>query len=298
MVTFLNFPRVRLDEIRGLQAIIIGVPFDRLCFSRKGSKKAPDAIRRASLIYSGWIPDLDIDVCEGSIGDAGNLKFAFFFSINRCLSLIEDAFMRISSEGVPFVAMGGDHSISFPIIRGISKNVGSLGILWLDAHLDFMKEYPRGFRLSYATVLRNIIEKCNVNPRNIAVIGFRGYSTVPNEYRDARKLGLNVISSDVVKKDIRMIIRKITEIFEDTDVVYVSLDVDVIDPAWAPGVSNPEPAGLSPTELITLIRGIRGDVVGFDLVEVTPTYDSNGITCSLCSIFIIEMLARILQTDK
>lgn len=292
MRTFLNFPRVRPDEVRGLDAVVFGIPFDKLSFTRRGSKYAPDAIRRASRIYSGWIPELHVDISEKAVGDSGNVKLPLFGK-SRYFSAIMRYSQTISSSEVPFVALGGDHSITLPIIRSLTKDRERLGLLWLDAHLDFMKEYPKGYTISHATVLRRIVEMCGIDPHKVVVLGFRGYASVPYEYDDAKRFGIEIIGPRALKENVHGVLKKISEKFEDVDGVYISLDVDVIDPAWAPAVSTPEVGGLAPTDVIMIIRGVDCEIVGCDLVEVTPPYDRGGITCLLGAILVIELLARL-----
>lgn len=297
MNTFLEFPKVEIDEIKGLDAVIFGVPFDDLSTYRKGPKYAPQAIRKASDCYDPYVPDLDFDFSNLNIADLGDIQLGSNDPLEN-LSKIENFVDPICKENVRFAAFGGDHSITLPIMKSLNKIFNRVGLIWIDAHLDFWEEYPDGIKISHATVLKRILENTNLSPKNVINLGFRAFGSSPTEKKDAEKFGVKVISTknlfqEKILKKVSVIVR---ELSENVEVLHVSIDMDVLDPAFAPGVTNPEPGGISTRNLFDLIEIVGRYASSFDIVELAPPYDISEITAHTAATIAIQTLGMMLNS--
>ena len=298
MYTFLGFPKVAIDEIKELDAVIFGVPFDDLSTYRKGPKYAPKAIRKASECYDPYVPDLDFDFSNFNIADLGDVKLGSNDPLEN-LSKIEDFANSICRERVRFAVFGGDHSVTLPIAKALSKNFKKVGLIWIDAHLDFWEEYPEGIKISHATVLKRILETTNISAKNVINLGFRAYGSAPYEKRYAEKYGVKIISTkDLFKKEtLRQIDTIVKEISENVEALHVSIDIDVLDPAFAPGVTNPEPGGISTRDLLNILEIIGRYNFSFDVVELAPPYDISEITAHAATVITIQALGLMLSSN-
>lgn len=298
MHTFLEFPKVEIDEIKGLDAVIFGIPFDDLSTYRRGPKYAPQAIRKASDCYDPYVPDLDFDFSSFSIADLGDVHLDSSDPLEN-LSRVENFVDSICKENVRFVAFGGDHSITLPIIKSLSKRFKKVGLIWIDAHLDFWEEYPDGVKISHATVLKRILETTNVSPKNVINFGFRAFGSSPTEKRDAERFGVKVISTKTLFQEttLKQISAMVGELSESVEVLHVSIDMDVLDPAFAPGVTNPEPGGISTRDLFNLIEIVGCHTSSFDIVELAPPYDVSEVTAHTAAAITIQMLGTMLKIN-
>lgn len=273
---------------------LVGVPFDSTNSFRSGSRFAPMHIRLAShsletySFRSGLSLEENPPVDEGDIAVVHGSAEATL----RNVSVVAEEIFRSRRAGF----IGGDHIITYGVVEGLIKALGKTPcVLVLDAHLDFRPDYL-GFKYSHACVTRRVSEL--VGARNIMVLGFRAVDA--GELREARGAGLNMINSyELQKMTLRETLNKVRDFLSTCSHTYVSLDTDVIDPAYAPGVATPEPEGLQPTVVIDLITEVVDKkTTGFDLVEVNPLVDSGNITSFLAAKILIEISARFLSTLK
>lgn len=298
MSTFLGLPKVEIGTIKGLDAVIFGVPFDDLSTYRKGPKYAPKAIRKASECYDPYVPDLDFDFSNFNVADLGDIKLDSNNPIEN-LSKIEDFTSIICKERIKFAVLGGDHSITFPITKALSKNFEKIGLIWIDAHLDFYEEYPEGIKISHATVLKRILENTNISAKNILNLGFRAYGSAPHEKRDAEKHGIKIITTKKLFKEetLKQIDSMVKEISENVEALHVSIDMDILDPAFAPGVTNPEPGGISTRNLLNILEAIGPYISSFDVVELAPPYDISEISAHAAAAITIQTLGLMLSSN-
>ncbi len=266
---------------------VVGVPFDSTNSFRGGSRFAPVKVRLASQSLETYSfrahSDLELNppVDEGDVavvhGDA-----------EATLKAVAEVAHYLTSEGrIPFF-IGGDHTVTYGIVEGVVRALGKPPcILILDAHLDLRNEYL-GFRLSHACTARRVSEV--VGPDRVFLIGVR--AACRDEVLDARRLGINYITShDLLRKTLRESVNKVRAWLEGCDAVYVSIDADVIDPAYAPGVATPEPEGLTPTYVLDLLwKVVDGRFVGADLVEINPMADYSDVTSFLGAKILIELM--------
>lgn len=247
--------------------VICGVPFDGTSSYRVGSRFAPDEMRAASYNFETYSSFFDFDLADADIHDAGNLEVAD--TIDKTLSAISLFADKFVNDGKIPVMLGGEHSLSYPFVKACKKKYPELGFVVLDAHMDLREEY-RDEKNSHACISRHVIDDIT---RKFVSIGIR--SGAKEEYEYVRENNIKMFSSeDVHSKGIEKIISEIRDFIKGP--VYLSIDMDAIDPAYAPALGTPEPYGITPRDVRTVISCLAPYVVGFDLVEIAPAYDSGG----------------------
>jgi agmatinase len=265
--------------------ISFGVPYDLTSSFRPGSRYGPEYVRRFSANIECNSYFRDFDATQALIYDAGNI--AFDYRLPTMLKRVYRLSRIIDSMGKIPIMIGGEHTFTLPAVQALKRHSPSLVIL--DAHLDLRDEYC-GLRLNHATYLRRLREKRPDIP--MLVVGARGYDRSEAGY--AEKNGITVISSRECENTAK-IHETIGGFVEGRD-VYVSVDMDVLDPGYAPGVGNPESGGLTTNQLLEIIQMMEGArIIGFDLMEVSPLYD-NGATAAAAGRILVELLAVISGT--
>ena len=272
----------------------IGVPFDSTNSFRSGSRFAPIHVRLASHSLETYSFRNGIALEENPPVDEGDVAVVHgsVEATLKNISVVAEELFK--TRKVAFV--GGDHIITYGVIEGLLNSMRKPPcVLVLDAHLDFRSDYL-GFKYSHACVTRRVSELIGV--RNIMVLGFRAVDT--RELREAREAGLSMINSyELHKATLREIVGRVRDFLSTCSHTYVSLDMDVIDPAYAPGVSTPEPEGLQPTLVIDLLTNIIDEKTsGVDLVEVNPLVDVGDITSFLAAKILIEIFTRFLNLAR
>ncbi len=262
--------------------VIFGVPYDKTSSFRYGARLAPREIRTASWNFETFDISLGIDFSDIPIHDYGDIDVEEKES-REMIEEISKLTRKIVESGKIPVALGGEHTISV----GAIENFDDIHVIFLDAHLDFRDEYENN-KYSHACTLRRIADRVGVS--NITALGIR--SAEKTELEEARKEGLKIITSREIRhQGIENILKEMSKDLDKQN-IYLSLDFDVIDPSHAPGVSTPEPFGLSPEDIIKVIENFSNRMVGFDLVEVCPTYDM-GITSILAAKIIRIAIAEM-----
>lgn len=257
--------------------VVFGVPFDATSSYRTGSRWAPQAIREASYNFEVYNPHYDLELSNVPVYDAGNLDVEV--GVEDALLEVETFARRLYKDGKLPIMLGGEHSLTYPMV----KTSGVDSVLVLDAHLDLREEYG-GTRWNHASVSRRILEDVT---NSYASIGVRSGSK--KEYEYAREEEILFYSSDKVRDEgIKPILEEIKETLGDT--IYLSVDMDALDPGFAPGLGTPEPFGLTPWDVREVIRFFAPRIIGLDVVETTPEYD-NGETASLAAKLIREFIA-------
>ncbi|MEM1797285.1 MAG: agmatinase [Zestosphaera sp.] len=272
----------------------VGVPFDSTNSFRSGSRFAPIHIRLAShsletySFRNGLALEENPPVDEGDVAVVhGNAEA----TLRNVSAVAEELFKNRKTAFV-----GGDHIITYGIIKGFLNAIGKPPcVLVLDAHLDFRPDYL-GFRYSHACATRRTSEVVGV--KNLMVLGFRAVDS--RELREAREAGLNMINSyELNRMTLREVVSKVRDFLTTCSHTYVSLDMDVIDPAYAPGVSTPEPEGLQPTLVMDLLTNIIDEKTsGLDLVEVNPLVDLGDVTSFLAAKILIEVFTKFLSVIR
>jgi agmatinase len=269
--------------------VIVGVPLDVTSSFRPGSRFAPLTIRQASLNMESHSFISGEDLEDLRICDAGDLHVSG--GVQETLERLRLVTEEITSKGKIPVFIGGEHTLTLGAVKGIRGNVT---VLSFDAHLDLRNEYLDQL-VCHGTVMRRISELENVSA--IVEVGTRGACKEELEY--AKKHEINFITSlQLLKDGTQDVAEKINDVIGESDKIYLSVDMDVFDPSSAPAVQTPEPLGLSPLEVLTLLsKTCSKRIVGFDVVEVTPQYD-NGVTSIQATKTIFEVLSFIHKDKK
>jgi agmatinase len=285
--TFMRLPHIpRAEE---LDIALIGVPFDGGTTYRPGPRFGPRNIRVQSAMIRPWNPVLKVNPFERwRIADFGDL------SINP-LS-IDDTYQRITEQldavlraGARPVCVGGDHSILLPILRAIHKHHGPVAFVQFDAHGDTWGGYF-GSPHSHGTPVKYAIEEGLIEKGCALQVGLRGQVYGEEDFDFARKHRIQIITSEEIHRGgMELIRRRLRKLRSHS--VYLTLDIDVVDPAFAPGTGTPQVGGLSSAQMLDLVRSLQGlKLVGCDLVEVSPPYDNGEITSLLAANLLYELI--------
>jgi len=261
---------------------LFGVPYDRTCSFRGGSRYAPRAIREASYNFETYMMDHQRDIREVPVADLGDTP-AFGPSAEMVEGVTKMATAVVRAGKIPIV-VGGEHSLAPAVVRAFPKDVGVIGI---DAHLDFRDQYLED-RWSHACSARRIAD--HVGVEHVVYMGVRSYSA--EEREDLERLGLTYVSVyDIHDRGIRAATERALKSV-NRDKIYLTIDMDGVDPAYAPAVGNPEPFGLAPLQVKNVIARLAPDLVGMDLNEVSPAWDF-GQTTVLAARLIREAIMAI-----
>ena len=296
--TFLKSPYVEnVREIGRYDVAVVGAPFDMGTTYRSGARFGPQAVRQISALYDSYSPDIGMDLLEEiSIGDAGDI-FVIPSNIEKTFDQIELGLSHILGAGAFPVIIGGDHSIGYPDAKALAKHIdGKLGIVHFDRHIDTaettMDERMHTTHWSHATKLPN------VPPSNLVQIGIGGWIGNHSGVEVAERIDTTVITMfDVEELGVDRAMDIALEIaWKDVDAVYLSFDIDVFDPGFAPGTGTPEPGGMTPREGLHAVRRVaREGLIGMDLVEIAPPYDHADLTSQLGARVIMDTLATLVQ---
>jgi agmatinase len=289
--TFARCPYV--ESPAGVDVGFVGIPFDTATSYRSGARFGPEAIRSGSSLLRPWHPPLAVDVFEGrSVADLGDLAVTPG-NAEKTAAQIAEALGAVLAAGVTPIVLGGDHSIVLGELRAHAAAAGEpLALVLLDAHADTWDQYY-GERYFHGTPFRRALEEGLLVPERSFLAGMRGPLYAASDLGDARAMGFEILSTD----ELRALTpteygRRVRERVGDGP-VYLSFDIDVIDPAFAPATGTPEVAGLLPHEALGFIRALAGmRFSGFDVVEVSPPYDDAGqVTALLAANIAYEFLA-------
>lgn len=274
-------------------AYVLGLCWDKSSSFRRGSAKAPGMIRdyTSSKLYNPYT-EVGVNLKDHwRIYDLGDVNPPSFID---AITMVRDMVSKLTGSKLD-IFLGGDHSTTYIALKALMEaSNGSWGLVYFDSHPDLYESY-NGDPYSHACTLRRIIDDSLVDPKHIVQVGIRAATAGQLDY--ARKRAIRVFStSDVYKMRAREISLIIKKILSGVDNIYVSFDVDVLDPAFAPGVGNPEGGGVTLRNLIDIIHDFKGlNIHAFDVVEANPDYDCKGITFYSISKFIREMLGVCLK---
>lgn len=286
--TMMRLPAATSPE--GLAACFVGVPFDIGTSNRAGARFGPRQIRAESCLLRPYnmatraAPFDSLQVAD--LGDVAINTFNLLDSLKR----IEAAYDAIAAAGAKPLTMGGDHTIVLPILRALAKVHGAIGIVHVDAHADISDDMF-GERYAHGTPFRRAIEEGLIDPKRMVQIGLRGTGYTAEDFDWPRSHGVRVVAAeDCWYRSLAPLMAEVRESF-GRGPVYISFDIDGLDPSCAPGTGTPEIGGLTTIQGLEIIRGCRGlDVIGGDLVEVAPPYDASGNTSLLAANLLYEML--------
>jgi arginase len=260
---------------------LLGIPFDGQSSYLRGAAEAPAKIREAlGCDASNQWTETGVDLgVKGIYGDAGDLVFAGA-SEQDAFAAIESGVSTLIGQGKRAVSLGGDHSITFPIIKAVAKKYSELTIFHFDAHPDLYDEFE-GNRSSHACPFARIMESGLA--KRLVQIGIRTING--HQWEQAKRFGVEVIEMRHLPAYARL---------KAAGPVYISFDMDVLDPAYAPGVSHREPGGMSVREAIAHLHAVEGEIVGADVVEYNPVRDVSGMTATVAAKILKEILGKMI----
>jgi agmatinase len=292
ITTFVRCPATR--DLAGLDVAVVGLPYDSGTSYRSGARFGPRKIREASLMLWGYNNPLGVrplDVLRvADYGDANVIPP----SILDTMANVEAEVGAVLAAGAALLALGGDHSLSLPLLRAHARRHGPLGVVHFDSHPDTWQSEFGGQRYSHGTPFRRALEEKLIDPARYIQVGLRGPTSGSRDWQDARDMGVRVVTMDeAAALGVPAVVEAIRAVAGQGP-TYVSLDIDSADPAFAPGTGTPEVGGFTSYQLLQLVRGLRGlRLVGFDLVEVSPPYDHGDITAILAANLAFEFLSLL-----
>jgi agmatinase len=289
--TFARLPRI--DEVSDVDVAVVGVPFDGGVSYRPGARLGPAHVRASSRLLRPYNPAADVEpFATQQVVDAGDLAVNPF-DIETAIREVEDGARSLLERAGRLVTIGGDHTIALPLLRAMAAKHGPVAVVHFDAHLDTWDTYF-GAAYTHGTPFRRASEEDLLDRSACLHVGTRGPLYAGSDLADDTGLGFQVVGS-VEMDDLgaRGVVERIRDRVGDRP-VYVSVDIDVLDPAFAPGTGTPEAGGLSSRELLAILRGFADlNLVGADVVEVAPAYDHAEITGIAAAHVVYELLSAL-----
>jgi len=289
IATFAHLPQ--LSEVSDVDVAIVGVPFDTGVSYRPGARFGPNHVRESSRLLRPYNPAVNVSpFATQQVVDAGDIA-ANPFDIEEAISSIHKSYDQLSERAKKIVTIGGDHTITLPILRSLKAKHGPISVVHFDAHLDTWDSYF-GADYTHGTTFRRASEEGLLDPEGCMHIGIRGPLYAAKDLTDDKALGFQIFSSvEFQDLGVNAAIEKM-KARVGTRPVYISIDIDVLDPAHAPGTGTPEAGGLTSRELLSVVRATAGmNVIGADIVEVAPAYDHAQITGIAASHVMYELIS-------
>lgn len=291
IATFARLPR--REDVEHADVAVVGAPFDGGVSYRPGARFGPAHVREASRLLRPYNPAQDVEPFGAQqVVDAGDIAINPF-DIDAAIAEIEAAAAELTADGTRLVTIGGDHTIALPLLRNVAKQHGPVAVVHFDAHLDTWDTYF-GAPITHGTPFRRASEEGLIDLEASLHVGIRGPLYSRDDLRDDGRLGFAIISSIEFETEglARAIERMLARLGDRP--VYLSIDIDVLDPAHAPGTGTPEAGGLTSRELLAMLRALAGTrLVGADVVEVSPAYDHAQLTAVAASHVVYEILSAM-----
>jgi agmatinase len=287
--TFARLPR--REDVDVCDVAVLGIPFDSGVTYRPGARFGPQGVRTGSRLLRGYHPALDVSPFQvQQVVDAGDVA-CNPFDIAEAIGQIEAGADEVLASASKLLSIGGDHTIALPLLRAMHRRHGPIALLHFDAHLDTWDTYF-GAAYTHGTPFRRAWEEGLLLEDKATHVGIRGPLFSPEDLVDDARFGFEIVTAmDVLDEGRKAIADRVRSRLGDAP-VYVSIDIDVLDPAFAPGTGTPEAGGLTSRELLGTLRGLAGiRLVGADIVEVAPPFDHAEVTAVAASHVAYELLA-------
>jgi guanidinopropionase len=291
IATFMLLPAAASPE--GLDVALIGIPYDGGVSYRPGARFGPRAVREQSSLIRSWHPVLKVHPFERlRVADCGDIDVNPS-SIEATYAAITAKIDAVVAAGAAPVCVGGDHSITLGILRSLAKRHGPLGIVHFDAHPDTWDQYF-GSKYFHGTPFRRAVEERLIDPARMIQIGIRGPLYGPEDFAFHDEHGIEVVRIEAIKEEGTAPVAARLARLRGAP-IYCSFDIDAVDPAFAPGTGTPEVGGLTSYEAQALVRALAGlELVGADVVEVSPPYDGPGqVTALLAANLLFELVCLL-----
>ena len=281
-------------DARGLDVAICGVPLDIGTSNRVGTRYGPRQIRTESVLvrpYGMATGAAPFDSFQ--VADTGDVALNAY-NLGKSIEIIERHYDGILAHGAKPVTLGGDHTIALPILRALAKKHGPMALVHVDAHAD-INDTMFGEKVAHGTIFRRAIEEGLVDPTRMVQIGLRATGYAADDFDWSRRQGVRVVTAEECwYKSLAPLMAEVRALIGPEHPAYLSFDIDGLDPSVAPGTGTPEPGGLTTPQGLEIIRGCFGlNLVGCDLVEVSPPYDTTGNTALLAANLVFEMLCSL-----
>ena len=289
--TFMRAPHV--TDLAGVDAVVYGIPFDTATSYRSGPRFGPEAIRSASALIRPYNPALGVNVVDAlSLVDYGDVPVSPG-DTERTYGQVEEALAPIVDAGIFPVALGGDHSITLAELRALARRYGPLALVQLDSHGDTWEQYF-GQKFFHGTTFKRAVEEGVVDASASVQAGMRGSLYGAEDIDVAKELGFTVLTTDELRDLGAASYGKLVLDTVGDRPVFMSFDIDFLDPAFAPGTGTPEVGGFSTAEALAFLRALRGvKLAGCDVVEVSPPYDGPGMQTALAAANVVYDLLSL-----
>ncbi|CAL4124267.1 unnamed protein product [Meganyctiphanes norvegica] len=288
IASFMRLP-VQQDT-KGLDACFVGIPMDIGASNRSGTRMGPRQIRCESVLIRPFSMGTHAAPFQSlQVADIGDIRFNTF-NLPEAVVDIRTEYEKIIKDGCIPLTLGGDHTITYPILQAIKDKYGPVGLVHVDAHAD-ISDTMLGAKITHGTPFRRAVEEGLIDPHATVQIGLRGTGYSPVDFDWSRQQGFRVVQAEECwHKSLTPLMEEVRAMMGDR-LVYLSFDIDGIDPGFCPGTGTPEIGGLTPIQALEIVRGCRGlNLVGCDLVEVSPPYDPAGTTAIMGANLLYEML--------
>lgn len=291
IATFARLPRI--EDVPRADIAVVGIPFDSGVSYRPGTRFGPSHVRESSRLLRPYNPAQDVSpFAVAQVVDAGDIPVNPF-DLTEAVTEVERAALALGGQVQRIVTIGGDHTVALPLLRAVAATHGPVAVLHFDAHLDTWDTYF-GAPITHGTPFRRASEEGLIDLTASCHVGTRGPLYSKQDLEDDERLGFSIVSSEYIEEHgVEAGIQRILQRVGDKP-LYVSIDIDVLDPAHAPGTGTPEAGGLTSRELLRILRALgETDIVGADVVEVSPAYDHAQITGIAASHVVYELVSLL-----
>ncbi|MEV7576955.1 MULTISPECIES: agmatinase [unclassified Microbacterium] len=291
IATFARLPRI--EDVPRADIAVVGIPFDSGVSYRPGTRFGPSHVRESSRLLRPYNPAQDVSPFQlAQVVDAGDIPVNPF-DLTEAVTEVERAALALGEQVQRIVTIGGDHTVALPLLRAVAAKHGPVAVLHFDAHLDTWDTYF-GAPITHGTPFRRASEEGLIDLTASCHVGTRGPLYSKQDLEDDERLGFSIVSSEYIEEHgVEAAIDRILTRIGDKP-LYVSIDIDVLDPAHAPGTGTPEAGGLTSRELLRILRALRErDIVGADVVEVSPAYDHAQMTGIAASHVVYELVTLL-----
>ena len=295
IATFMRLPHVPLEEAANIDIGIVGVPWDGGTTNRPGPRHAPRQMRDMSAMVRRMHQTMHIVPYDlANVADLGDCPVNPA-SVDDALKRVETYFKALVAKGIRPLSAGGDHLCSLPILRAVGAKKPA-GMIHFDAHTDLYDGYFGGFKYTHGTPFRRAIEEGVLDPKRTIQIGLRGSMYDLEDFEYGAKMGVRMVRiEEAMEKGLKAIMAEARQIVGDQP-TYVSFDIDMLDPVYAPGTGTPEVGGPTSYQALQVVRALQGvSLVGADLVEVSPPFDPSGGTAFLGVSILFELLCLMAE---
>jgi guanidinopropionase len=295
VATFFRLPHVPFEQADDIDIGIVGVPWDGGTTNRPGPRHAPRQMRdQSSMVRRMHQTSHVVPYDLANIADLGDASVNPA-DVNDALQRVEAHFASLKARGIRPLAAGGDHLCSLPILRALGKD-RPVGMIHFDAHTDLYDGYFGGFKYTHGTPFKRAIEERVLDPKRTVQIGLRGSMYDLDDFEYGAKMGVRMIRiEEAMEKGPKAVMAEARKIVGDAE-TYVSFDIDMLDPVYAPGTGTPEIGGFTTFQAQQMLRELRGlNIIGADVVEVSPPFDPSGMTAYAGAVMMFEILCSMAE---